>query len=83
MPTQKHPDSREERPTKPAVGIKELAAELGTDPRELRAFLRGLDLGAGRGKRYAWPSMTDPTVKRIVREWQDAQKPAEAPDKAS
>lgn len=56
------------------ITIKDLAATLKTDVRSLRAFVRGLELGCGRGTRYAWPSMTDATVKRIVRDWQAAQK---------
>ena len=43
----------------PEVTIKDLAATLKTDARTLRAFVRGLELGCGRGTRYAWPSMSD------------------------
>ena len=58
------------------MGIKQVAEKLGTDPRTLRAFVRTLDLGVGYGSRYAWPSMGDPAVKRIVREWGKAGKEA-------
>jgi hypothetical protein len=57
---------------KPTVGMKEIAEKLGTDPRTLRVFVRSLDLRAGKGKRYAFASMSDPTVKRIVKEWEKA-----------
>lgn len=58
---------------KPAITIADLAKTLKTDARTLRAFVRGLELGCGRGSRYAWPSMTDPAVKRIVAKWEAAQ----------
>lgn len=54
------------------IGIKDIAVKLECEPRDLRAFVRKLDLGVGRGTRYAWPNMSDPTVKRIVREWAKA-----------
>lgn len=55
------------------VGVKQIAAKLKCEPRELRAFIRSsLDLGVGRGTRYSWPSLSDPTVKRICREWTKA-----------
>lgn len=59
--------------TTSTVGVKEIAAKLGVEPRQLRAFIRTMDLGVGRGTRYAWPTLSDPTVKRICREWQKAQ----------
>ena len=62
----------------PAIGIAEIAAKLGAEPHKVRAFIRTLDLGVGRGTRYTWPSMADPTVKRIVREWGDTHAPKEA-----
>jgi len=49
--------------------IAALAAHLKTDARTLRAFLRENDLGVGRGKRYAWPSINDVAVKPIVKTW--------------
>ncbi len=58
---------------KTEVTIADLAATLKTNARALRGFVRGMDLGCGRGTRYAWPSMADTTVKRIVKEWQAAQ----------
>lgn len=62
----------------PGVGIADIAAKLGTQPTRLRAFIRTLDLGVGRGTRYVWPSLADPTVKRIVREWTKAHAEPEA-----
>lgn len=59
--------------TSTPVGIKQIAAKLDTPPVRLRAFVRTLDLGVGKGSRYTWASMADPTVKRIVKEWEKAQ----------
>lgn len=61
---------------KPAVTTKDLAAKLGAEPRELRKLIRTLDLGVGRGSRYGWDSMSDPTVKKISAAWRKAQKEA-------
>lgn len=60
--------------TSTEVTIAALAATLNTDARTLRGFVRGMKLGCGRGARYAWPSMNDADVKKIVRAWSDAQK---------
>jgi phage antirepressor YoqD-like protein len=57
---------------KPPVGVKEIAAKVGTEPKHLRAFLRSQGVGVGSGKRYAWPSMSDPQVRAIVKAWKDA-----------
>jgi len=57
---------------KPSVGIKEISQKLGTEPKELRKFIRGMELGVGRGTRYAWPSLSDPTVKKIMAAWRKA-----------
>jgi hypothetical protein len=54
------------------VTVKDLAEKLGTTPYELRKFIRGLDLGVGRGTRYQWPSMNSADVKRICHEWESA-----------
>lgn len=54
------------------VGVTELAAKLGTNPRELRKFLRAQDLGVGFGSRYRWPSLTDPAVKKLIKVWEAA-----------
>lgn len=63
----------------PTIGVKDIAANLNVQPHKLRAFIRTLDLGVGRGTRYAWPAMSDPTVKRIKREWAKANaEPKEA-----
>ena len=63
----------EKATTGKAVGVKELATKLGADPRDLRKFLRGMDLNVGRGSRYSWPSLTCAEVKRIVGAWEAAQ----------
>lgn len=57
------------------IGIADIAKKLGTEPRTLRAFVRKLDadLKVGRGKRYAFASMNDPAVKRIVAAWKKEQ----------
>jgi hypothetical protein len=62
--------------TQSTVGVKDLAAKLGTEPRDLRRFIRSLDLGVGRGVKYAWPSLTAPEPKRIAAEWAKAHKEA-------
>jgi len=55
---------------KPAtgVGIKDLAADLGRDPRSTRAAIRRLRGGAqvGQGGRYNWPSKSDKDYKELV-----------------
>jgi hypothetical protein len=53
------------------VGVKELSERLGCDPRELRKFLRSQDLSVGFGSRYAWPSLTDPAVKKLIKAWNE------------
>lgn len=59
------------------VGVKEVAAKVGADPKTLRVFLRAQGVGVGSGKRYVWPSMSDPAVRQIVREWGKAQPKGE------
>lgn len=56
------------------IGIKQVAEKLNVPPVRLRAFIRTLDadLSVGRGAKYAWPTMSDPAVKRIMREWTKA-----------
>jgi len=58
--------------TAPPVGVKDIAAKVGTEPKTLRAFLRSQGVGVGSGKRYGWPSMSDPQVRAIVRDFKDA-----------
>ncbi len=60
-------------PATGAVGVKELAAHLGTDPRSMRKFLRTLDLGVGFGNRYSWASLADTAVKPIIKAWREAE----------
>ena len=52
------------------IGVKELASKLGTDPRELRRFLRSRDEGVGFGRRY---SFTPAQVKKLTEAWEQAQ----------
>lgn len=59
------------------IDIKTLAATLETDPRTLRAFLRGLDRGVGRGSTYRWSSPSDAAVVAIVAAWRE--QPASEP----
>jgi hypothetical protein len=49
-----------------AIGAAELAEHLGTDPKELRKFLRSEGQNAGRGKRYEF---TAQQVAQIKRKW--------------
>lgn len=62
----------ESNTTKPTLTVKDLAAKLGTEPKQVRKFIRGMDLGVGRGTRYAWANMSDPAVKKIVAAWTKA-----------
>lgn len=57
---------------KPPVGVKEIAAKVGTEPKVLRAFLRKQGVGVGSGARYAWTSMSDPQVRAILKAWKAA-----------
>ena len=59
---------------KPSIGVKQVAEKLGVEPKDLRKFIRSMDLGVGRGTRYAWPSLADPQVKKIIAAWTKAQK---------
>ncbi len=60
------------------IGVKDLAAHLGTDARSLRGFLRRTDRAVGRGERYSWASLTDPAVKKLAADWKAAQASDEA-----
>jgi uncharacterized protein YjcR len=54
------------------VSAKELAERLGTDPKELRKWLRAEGLGAGgHGKRYAF---TPQKAGQLAKRWESAQK---------
>jgi len=61
------PATDEQKPAT-GVGIKDLAADLGRDPRSTRAAIRRLKGGAqvGKGKRYVWPSKSDKGYKELV-----------------
>lgn len=57
------------KPVEP-ISVKELAAQLNTDPRTLRGFLRRSGQAAGKGARYAF----DPAgVKAVTKAWTEAQ----------
>lgn len=58
--------------TQQGIGIKQVAEKLGIEPKDLRKFIRGMELGVGRGTRYTWPSLSDPTVKKIMAAWRKA-----------
>lgn len=56
----------------PTTTVKDLAAKLGTDPKELRKFIRGMELGVGRGARYRWNTLNDAQPKKIAAAWRKA-----------
>lgn len=58
----------------------EIAAELGTTPRELRKYLRSADKGVGKGSRYALPANKTEMTK--LRKGFNAWTSAEANKKA-
>jgi hypothetical protein len=60
---------------KTTIGIKDIAAKLECEPSKLRAFIRKSDLPAvGKGKRYEWASLSDPSAKAVMAAWRSAQK---------
>jgi len=63
---------------KPAtgVGIKDLAADLGKNPKVVRASIRRLRGGAqvGQGGRYSWPSKSDKDYKELLAALRGTQK---------
>jgi hypothetical protein len=65
-------DSTTTTTAQPPVRVKDIAAKVGTEPKHLRAFLRSQGVGVGSGKRYGWPSMGDPQVRAIVRDFKAA-----------
>lgn len=50
------------------VGLKDLAADLGKDPKTVRARIRRIKGGAqvGQGGRYRWDSKSDPEYKELL-----------------
>lgn len=73
QPATKQPASKEKPATKRAeggVGIKELAADLGSNPKSVRARIRRFKGGAqvGQGGRYNWASKSDPEYKALLKE---------------
>ncbi len=69
-PSSKAPVAAPKAPGKAPVGVTQLAAKLGTNPRELRKFIRAQGIGVGRGSRYQWPSTASAEVKRITAAWE-------------
>jgi hypothetical protein len=61
------PATKEQKPAT-GVGIKDLAADLGRDPRSTRAAIRRFKGGAqvGQGGRYNWSSKSDKDYKELV-----------------
>lgn len=60
---------------------KELAAELGTDARTVRKFLRspaGFDARVGKGQRWAIESKSVRSLKAKFAKWDEARKAAAA-----
>jgi hypothetical protein len=53
---------------KTGVTLKDLAQDLGRDPKSVRAAIRRLRGGAqvGQGGRYSWPSKTDREYKELI-----------------
>lgn len=51
------------------ITLKDLAAELGRDPKSVRAAIRRIKGGAqvGQGGRYNWKSKNDPEYKELVK----------------
>lgn len=58
---------------KTGVGTTEVAEAAGTEPRQLRMYLRaqGIQPRDDREGRYNWPSLNDPEVKKIVKAIRD------------
>lgn len=50
------------------VTLKDLASELGRDPKSVRAAIRRIKGGpqVGQGGRYHWDSKSDPDYKELV-----------------
>ena len=74
MTTQKTAKPAEKPAAKPAVKneggvtLKDLAADLGRDPKSVRAAIRRNKGGAqvGQGGRYHWGSKADPEYKELI-----------------
>lgn len=64
----KQKPAAETRTQDSGVGIKELAADLGKDPKAVRSRIRRLKGGAqvGQGGRYRWNSKSDPEYKELL-----------------
>lgn len=56
-----------------ALSTKDVAAEIGVSPRELRKFLRSADLGVGQGARYAFDSSDIEALRRRFADWRKAK----------
>jgi len=65
------------KPAPTGIGVKELAAHLGIEPKRLRMFLRKTERAAGKGSRYSWPSLKSAEVRKIEADWNAAHKDAQ------
>lgn len=54
---------------KEGVGVRDLAEDLGREPKSVRAAIRRLKGGAqvGQGGRYSWKSKKDPAYVEILK----------------
>jgi len=62
---------------------KELALELGTDPRTVRKFLRsaeGMDAKVGKGQRWAIEAKAVRSLRTRFNRWDEARKAPAAPE---
>lgn len=59
---------------KQPITVKDLAADLGIEPKDLRVWLRGEGKGQGRGKRYEFTTKEAAALKRKFAAAQKAEK---------
>ena len=64
---------------KTGVTLKDLAEDLGRDPKSVRAQIRRIKGGAqvGQGGRYNWKSKSDPEYKALVKQLTTKAAPQE------
>ena len=62
--------AKEKPAVKEGISLRDLADDLGRDPKSVRASIRRLKGGAqvGQGGRYRWASKSDPEYKQLVKE---------------
>lgn len=61
-----------------ALTTRQVAEELGTDPRTLRKFLRSRDMGVGTGSRYEFTKKDIAKLKKGFADWSTDQEKAKA-----